>query len=584
MSYDLLFQRALSLHDAGDLAAAEQIYRQILETAPNQPDVLNLLGLIAQSRGIDQEAVNFFYQAIRHAPQEKASYYFNLGVSLANWHKPYEAAEAFQKVIALAPDVKETYVQLANLYRDQNQPEQARRCYEQALDKDPHYYEAKVRLALLDTPEKAEMTLKQLSARHPDEPLAFYHLANLCRQRQDATGAEAYAQRALELAPDNADINLLLAEICLQKGNPEQAQPFLLQTLQSDPDNLSALINRANFLSAQNEEEAERLYLRATELDKNNFDACLNYATLLQKQNRLPEALETFRRAVLINPQSAEACNNLGLILKDTGDYTEALGLLFNAYKYNPALEEISLNITETLILLHRSGKIEEAQKIAANWAEQNPQNIYATHINAVFKGENIAPDKIFTQKFFDHFADTYELVLQNVGYQLPRNFRNLAGDVKGTIVDLGCGSGLVGEALKSPQNQIIGVDLSPEMLKRTQNKGVYASLVSRDITDYLQTELPADTALITAADVFCYFGSLDDIIRLCAPHRLIFSVETSSGTPDYQLAETGRYKHNPLYINNILTKYGYADIKQTPLTLRTEDGQAVEGVIFTAR
>ena len=166
---------------------------------------------------------------------------------------------------------------------------------------------------------------------------------------------------------------------------------------------------------------------------------------------------------------------------------------MFNAFKYNPDLEEISLNITETLTLLYRSGRKEEAQKIAANWAEQNPRNIYATHINAVFKGENIAPDKIFTQKFFDHFADTYELVLQNVGYQLPRNFRNLAGDVKGTIVDLGCGSGLVGEALKTPQNKIIGVDLSPEMLKLAQSKNAYDRLVSQDIISFLQTGLPAD-------------------------------------------------------------------------------------------
>lgn len=584
MSYDLLFQRALSLHDAGNLVAAEQIYRQILETSPRQPDVLNLLGLIAQSRGIDQEAVNFFYQAIRCAPEEKAPYYFNLGVSLANWHKPREAAEAFQKVIALAPDVKETYVQLANLYRDQNQPEQAKHYYKQALTKDPQYYEALVRLALLDATAKAAVKLKELSTQFPEEPLAFYHLANLCRQDKNMADAETYARKALELAPENADINLLLAEICLQKGDRQQAQPFLQQTLQTDPDNISALINRANFLSEQNEDEAEKLYLRALELDKNSFDACLNYAVLLQKQHRLPEALETFRSAVLINPHSAEASNNLGLILKGTGDYTEALGLLFNAFKYNPDLEEISLNITETLTLLYRSGQKEEAQKIAANWAEQNPRNIYATHINAVFKGENIAPDKIFTQKFFDHFADTYELVLQNVGYQLPRNFRNLAGDVKGTIVDLGCGSGLVGEALKTPQNKIIGVDLSPEMLKLAQNKNAYDRLVSQDIISFLQTGLPADTALISAADVFCYFGCLDDVIRLCTPHRLIFSVETTSDTPDYRLAETGRYKHNPLYINNILTKYGYADIKRTPLTLRTENGQPVEGAVFVAQ
>ena len=584
MSYNLLFQRALALHDAGDLAAAEQIYRQILETSPRQPDVLNLLGLIAQERGIEQEAVNLFYQAIRYAPEEKASYYFNLGVSLANWHKPYEAAEAFQKVISLAPEIKETYLHLGNLYRDEGEEEKARSYYEQAIIKDPQYYEAKVRLALLGREEEILPALEALSRQNPQEPLAFYHLAEIFRRRKDFQKAENYAQKALQLAPQNADINLLLGEISLQSSQEEQARQFFFRTLELAPDNIPALVNCAGFLAETNQEKAEKLYLRAIELDKKNFDAYLNYAVLLQKQKRLPEALETYRSAILINPESTEASNNLGLILKDTGDCTEALGLLFNALKHAPEKEEISLNIMETLVSFYRSGKSEDAKKIAANWAAQYPANIYARHIDAVFKGENIALDKVFIQKFFNRFADTYELVLQNVGYQLPRNFRSLAGDVKGTIVDLGCGSGLIGEALKTPQNQIIGVDLSPKMLALAKSKNIYAALIESDITDYLQNKLPPETALIAAADVFCYLDNPERIIRLCTPHRLIFSIETSAETPDFKLSETGRYKHNPLYINNILTKHGYTSIKQTPLTLRTENGKPVEGVVFTAQ
>lgn len=191
---------------------------------------------------------------------------------------------------------------------------------------------------------------------------------------------------------------------------------------------------------------------------------------------------------------------------------------------------------------------------------------------------------KFLFKSFFNHFADTYELVLQNVGYQLPRNFRSLAGDVEGTIVDLGCGSGLIGEALKTPQNQIIGIDLSPKMLALAKKKNIYAALVENDITDYLQNNLPPETTLIAAADVFCYLDNPEEIIRLCTPHRLIFSIETSAETPDFTLSETGRYKHNPLYINNILTKHGYTSIIQTPLTLRTEDNKPVDGVIFIAR
>ena len=42
MTYDFMFSRALELHQDGRFAEAEQLYRQILETAPKNPDILNL--------------------------------------------------------------------------------------------------------------------------------------------------------------------------------------------------------------------------------------------------------------------------------------------------------------------------------------------------------------------------------------------------------------------------------------------------------------------------------------------------------------------------------------------------------------
>ncbi len=60
MSYDLILRQALKLHDEGRLDEAERLYRQILETAPDHPVVLNLLGLVAQSKGLHEQAVSFF--------------------------------------------------------------------------------------------------------------------------------------------------------------------------------------------------------------------------------------------------------------------------------------------------------------------------------------------------------------------------------------------------------------------------------------------------------------------------------------------------------------------------------------------
>ena len=56
-------RRAVQHHRAGKLSKAESIYRQILQTNPNQPEALNLLGLIAHQAGKLNIAVKLIKKA-----------------------------------------------------------------------------------------------------------------------------------------------------------------------------------------------------------------------------------------------------------------------------------------------------------------------------------------------------------------------------------------------------------------------------------------------------------------------------------------------------------------------------------------
>ena len=57
----LTLQQALDLavehHTSGDLPRAESIYNQILQSDPNQPQALHLLGMIAFQGGDNEKAV-----------------------------------------------------------------------------------------------------------------------------------------------------------------------------------------------------------------------------------------------------------------------------------------------------------------------------------------------------------------------------------------------------------------------------------------------------------------------------------------------------------------------------------------------
>ena len=68
MSYNNLFNEALKCFDEGDFDRAEAFARQIFETAPNNPDVLNLLGLTAQAKGLHNEACSYFFGDISLHP------------------------------------------------------------------------------------------------------------------------------------------------------------------------------------------------------------------------------------------------------------------------------------------------------------------------------------------------------------------------------------------------------------------------------------------------------------------------------------------------------------------------------------
>ncbi len=580
MSYEMMFHNAVGLHEAGRLDEAETIYRQILETAPEQPDVLNLLGLVAQAKGAQSEACRLFMRAIRGKPQE-ASFYYNLAFSFKLDNRPREALENFIKVTELAPTVKETYNEIALLLQDSDM-NKARQNWSYALQLDGNYAVAKANMAMSYESEnsgKAIADLEKLAGEYPHEALIFYYLTKLYMQRELWENAWSTAVKAKELAPTSDEIRVLLALLSCHDNQPENAKIYFAKAELLNPNNLAALMGLADLYSREgNFAEAEPRYKRVIELESNNFDAHNNYAEMLQRQGRLSEALEEYRAAVIINPVSAEVCNNLGLILRDLGEYDEALGLLFNALAHKPEQEETSVNLSETLILLSRQD-VDKAKKIADNWLKQMPDNAFARHTAAALRGENVENNQIYSEKLFDNFADNYELVIKNLGYSVPAAMRRIAGNVKGAVADLGCGTGLVAEALKTPENRFIGVDISQKMLDAAAQKGLYDKLIKADIGNFLQNNNEFDWAI--AADVFGYIGELSATIEALKNKKILFSIEVSDQEANYSIMPNGRYKHNPQYVEKLLRENGFGRITKEELVLRTENGKPVKGMIF---
>jgi len=128
---------------------------------------------------------------------------------------------------------------------------------------------------------------------------------------------------------------------------------------------------------------------------------------------------------------------------------------------------------------------------------------------------------------YYREFADQYDRdYADRMGYVYPSMlatiFKLYAGKKDSPIADIGCGTGLVADALQSVDKagnfEIDGIDISPEMLDKAKSKNLYRNLYQADLTQTLDS-LPMTYGSVVSAGTFT-FGHLGpqllpEILRL---------------------------------------------------------------------
>lgn len=571
MSFNLLFQKANELYLNGAYQEAEKIYRQILAFTPENADVLNMLGLVAASKGEHEAACPYFYKALKTA-SNPLPIYFNLAISLTNIQKYEEAIEAYQNVLKYAPNNKEAYNNLGGIYESLKDTENAKLNYKKALEIEQNYIDAAVNLAVL---EKDKDKLILLSKTNKTSALPLYYLAlySFDAGLYDKALDDALKADKLEQA---YDIKNLIAQIFLKRENETNADKYFHQALLLNPKSIDALINLGVL------EKNETYLKKAISLHPKDFKPHLVYADFLYQEKRASEALEEYRKALLFGGDNAALSNNLALVLKDMEDYKGALDLLLNAFMKDKQNKNIAINIAETLVLLNES-EPSEALKIAKLWQKNAPDNIFANKTLASFEKDVSFDDVKYAKELFDEFAPVYDKRMSDIQYNILDKIKELNPELKGNILDLGCGTGLAAEKLKTQSSQWTGVDISKKMIQLAAQKDLYKELFEEDISDFLEKN-KLKFNFILCLDVVEYIKDFEKLLKLCFPSNLILSIEKApENIESYQLSSKGRYQHNPLYTTSLLNKIGYKNIQSHQLILRKENGKEVEGVLFIA-
>jgi predicted TPR repeat methyltransferase len=201
---------ALALQQAEQWEAAEDIYRTVLEAAPNHADALHFSGVLAHQRGRGDDAIALIERSLELDP-EQADWYSNLGIVLQQQLRLDDAITAYRSAIALDPSHANAHSNLGVVLRAKGKVAEAEAAYRAAIRTDPE---------------------------HTD---AYHNLGVLLNAQRRPREAALCFSKVITLRPKDPEARRLLALAHCTLGEIEQAVTIFEEWLTDDPDDPVAL-------------------------------------------------------------------------------------------------------------------------------------------------------------------------------------------------------------------------------------------------------------------------------------------------------------------------------------------------------
>jgi predicted TPR repeat methyltransferase len=201
---------AIQLQQNEQWTAADDIYRRVLEVAPDYAEALHYSGVLAHQQGRSAEAVALIERSLQLEPT-RADWHSNLGIVLRDRLKLDEAVVVFQHAIALDPDHTNAHNNLGVVLRAQGKVVEAEAAYRAAIRVNPDNSDAYTNLGIL------------LNAQNRT------HEAVVC------------FCKVITFRPKHPEARRLLALAHCTLGEPDKAVGVFEEWLKEEPDNPIAL-------------------------------------------------------------------------------------------------------------------------------------------------------------------------------------------------------------------------------------------------------------------------------------------------------------------------------------------------------
>lgn len=378
-------------------------------------------------------------------------------------------------------------------------------------------------------------------------------------------------------------------------GRPDAALMSARKAVQVAPQWAPAALDLALCLARQNLfTEAAAEAERAAALAPGHLPTIAGVIEIAHRAGYAALALKYLPRAIeLAAPDNAAFRRMMAQDLISVGRAGEAIEVFDTLLAADPA-DEVSLR--GRAMAAQGAGDRERAVADWAALAARHPDDEALRYQLSVARGETpetqpaSIPRALFDElaPIFDHHA------VRDLKYRLPQV---VAGwivekypDRNLNLLDLGCGTGLLGACLGPVEGSLIGVELSEKMIEQAHRHQVYARFHRVDLVEALRDTLPDQYDVVAALDVFVYTGELSEVIRnawkVTRPGGyFVFSCERA-GEDEAKLVlrETNRYAHRQSHIETLCRDAGFDALDVQDIMLRLENAQPIDGYWIAAR
>jgi predicted TPR repeat methyltransferase len=223
---------AMILQKNEEFVAAGEVYRRVLEMAPDHPRALHYAGVLAHQQGRNEEALTLIERSIALAP-DHADWHSNLGIVFQSDHRLDPAISSYRRAIAIDPGHANAHNNLGVLLRATGQPVEAEAAYRAAIRWNPEHIDAYTNLGILlnglqRTEEAAACYCKAITLR-PKHPEARKLLALAHCTLGEIAEATKILEQWLEEEPGDPIARHMLAA-CTGRDVPERASDGFVET------------------------------------------------------------------------------------------------------------------------------------------------------------------------------------------------------------------------------------------------------------------------------------------------------------------------------------------------------------------